>query len=170
MNKREYLDYLSSLFEDGDLLFMYANPKSFFSVKIGVATKGSYSHCLQVVDATKISCDTLVADSRFPKGIGIRSLCEAVGDRLVDVMRLKDTAKLNPYLLHAWWVEHQKKRYDCLYYLGYVLKKSRLQVPWAYTCNESVISATKYAGVSLRGRSPNELARDPQLKYVWRAI
>lgn len=167
MNKREYLDYLSSLFEDGDLLFMYANPKSFFSVKIGVATKGSYSHCLQVVDATKISCDTLVADSRFPKGIGIRSLCEAVGDRLVDVMRLKDTAKLNPYLLHAWWVEHQGVGYDWLYFFGAFLKKPWIQNPFKFVCSEAICVAMKTQGIILKGNSPNQLSKDEHLKFVF---
>lgn len=34
--------------------------------------------------------------------------------------------------------------------------------------NEAVIAATRYAGIILKGASPNELARDPQLKYVYR--
>jgi len=138
--------------------FVYPNPRSVISSLISYKTKGYYSHCFQFLG------NDIIGHSIFPHGILIEDLTTHLQGRVFDVFKIKYV--IDEKRLIKWWCSHQKQRYDYLYYLGYLMKKSHIQNPLAYTCNEAVVSATREAGVSLHGNSPAELAKDKRLEYI----
>jgi hypothetical protein len=83
--------------------------------------------------------------------------------RVFDVMRIDGLITEN---VVEWWVMNCGRKYDWLYYIGYGLQKAHIQNPLAYTCNEAVIEAVGASGVALSGRSPSELSKDKNLKYI----
>ena len=146
----------------GDIGFVYASPNSIILSVIAYHTQGYYSHCFQVISKNK--GEIFIGESVFPCGIRIIDIEESLRDRIVDIYRPID--KLNNRAMVRWWVENQGKKYDWLYYIGYILKKFNIQNSQAYTCNEAVIEACYAGGVKLSGNSPVALSKDRQLEYI----
>jgi len=149
-------------YEVGMIGFVYPNPKSVFSSLISYTTEGYFSHCFQFVKVKKD--DIQIAHAIFPNGVTIENLTRRMNGRAFDVMRIKNI--IDEDRLIKWWHSHQNRKYDWLYYFGYIMKKTHIQNPFAYTCNEAIIAATQEAGVTLKGDSPVTLSKDKHLEYV----
>jgi len=150
------------IYQIGDIGFLYPEPRNIFSCIISGIT-GDFTHCFQVIE---IDGDNVyIAHSKFPQGIKIELLHKRMSCRAFDLMRIKGNIDIDR--LVWWWYMHLKRRYDWLYYIGYALKKSHIiQLPYAYTCNEAIIEACRFAGIKLRGNSPSALAKDEGLEYI----